>query len=51
VSTIYLRAGVDFDSVNVLDYPLIREGVKVYGWVPQDGVPPQHDVVPVANRC
>lgn len=23
-------AGVDFDSVNVLDYPLIREGVKKY---------------------
>lgn len=23
-------SGVDFDSVNVLDYPLIREGVKKY---------------------
>ena len=23
-------SGVDFDSVNVLDYPMIREGVKKY---------------------
>ncbi len=23
-------SGVDFDSVNVLDYPMVREGVKKY---------------------
>jgi len=23
----------DFASVNVLDYPAIREGVKAYSWV------------------
>ena len=28
-SSLY-STGVDFDSVNVLDYPLIREGVKKY---------------------
>lgn len=26
-------SGVDFDSVNVLDYPMIREGVKKYSYV------------------
>lgn len=26
-------SGVDFDSVNVLDYPMIREGVKKYSCV------------------
>ena len=28
------KEGVDFSSVNVLDYPAIREGVKKYSCVP-----------------
>ena len=33
VVTILKNEGIDFSSVNVLDYPAIREGVKKYSYV------------------
>ena len=33
VVNILKKEGIDFSSVNVLDYPTIREGVKKYSYV------------------